>query len=242
MSTRRSRSRWSSTRALETRRRRARRDDPASRCPRTRRPPRRGPHREPGSTVRRTGRRGDQPPTGSTLRNRVPGFDVADLLHAELPCARSLAHPSTGGEHECDVVARVDALDDRAGEPVTAGENRTSVGARTPFDARELVDFVTGQGTEEARQVLITLAEEVDDEGRRRQRDAVRPVLLRQPDPEARGLDTALRRKTDQAPVALVSGCSCHHVRRTVELGDDGIEGFCFRAHAGGWKPFPGWQ
>src|SRR5215211_7980477 len=143
-----------------------------------------------GSTRRSTSNRLNSPES-------VSGSDVADLLHAELPCARSLAHSSTGGEHECDVVARVDALDDRAGEPVTAGENRTPVGARTPFDARELVDFVTGQGTEEARQVLITLAEEVDDEGRRRQRDAVRPVLLRQPDPEARGLDTALRRKTD---------------------------------------------
>src|SRR3954451_4167200 len=72
--------------------------------------------------------------TSSALRNRVPGFDVADRLHVQLPCARSLALSVMGGEQECDVVAGVGALDDRAGEPVTAGEHGTAVGARTPFD------------------------------------------------------------------------------------------------------------
>jgi hypothetical protein len=97
----------------------------------------------------------------------VPGFDVTDLVHAELPCARPLAHSSIGGEHECDVIAGVDALDDRAGEPVAAGEYGTAIGTRMPLHVFELVDLVAGMGTEEVRKVLIPLAEEVDHEGRR---------------------------------------------------------------------------
>ena len=111
---------------------------------------------------------------------------------------------------------RIDALDDRACEPVTTGEHGTAVGTRTPFDLLELVDLVAGMGTEEVRQVLITLAQKVDDEGRRGQRDAVRPVLLRQPDPEAGRLDAALRRIADEAAIALTCRCSCHDVRRTI--------------------------
>src|SRR5829696_7576843 len=152
MSSWRSQSTWSSTRALATRPRRARRDDPVSRCPRTRRPPRRRPRQVRAPTARRTDRGGDRPPTDSTLRDRVPGFDVADLLHPELPYAGSLANPVMGVEQECHVVAGVDAIGDRAGEPVTAGEHGTPVGARTPFDVRELVDLVAGLAAEEVRQ------------------------------------------------------------------------------------------
>src|SRR5918995_5360877 len=123
MSSWRSQSTWSSTRALATRRRRARRDGPASRCPRSRRPPRRGPRHVPAPTVRRTDRGGGRLPTDSALGNRVPGFDVADLLDAELPYAGSLANSVVRCEQECDMVASVDALDDRAGEPVAAGEH-----------------------------------------------------------------------------------------------------------------------
>src|SRR5437764_9726587 len=164
MSRRRWRSRWSSTRAPATRRRRDRRDDPASRYRRTRRPPRRGPRHGSRPTACRTGRDGDQPPTDSTLADRVPGFDVADLVHAELPCAGSFALSCVRGEHECDVVPCVDALDDRACEPVAAGEDGTAVRTWTPFDVRELVDFVACLGAEEVRQVVITPAEKVDHE------------------------------------------------------------------------------
>ncbi len=139
--------------------------------------------------------------------------------------------PPCGIEHERDVVAGVDALDDRTGEPVAPGEHGTAVGTRTPFDALELVDLVAGFAPEVARQVPITLAEQVDDEGRGRQGDAVRPVLLRQPDAETRGIDAALRRKTDQAAVALVSRCRGHDVCRTVQIGDDRPERLRLRAH-----------
>ena len=99
----------------------------------------------------------------------MPGLDVADVVHAELPGAGSLAHVlPVWIEHECDVVARVDALRNRPAEPITTGEHGTSVGTRTPVDVLELVDFVAGLGPEEVRQVLITLAEKVDHEGRRR--------------------------------------------------------------------------
>ncbi len=86
-------------------------------------------------------------------------------------------------------------------------------------------------GAEEVRQVLITLAQKVDDEGRRGQRNAVRPVLLRQPDPEARRLDAALRRKADEAAIALACRGSRHHVSRTIQVGDDCVKGLRFRAH-----------
>ena len=161
----------------------------------------------------------------------MPGFDVADLVHAELPCAGSFALSLVRGEQECDVVPRVDALDDGACEPVAAGEDGTAVRTRTPFDVLELVDFVACLGAEEVCQVVITPAEKVDHERRRRQRDAVRPVRLRQPDHEARRIDAALRRKPDEAAVALGSGRSRHHVRGTVQVGDDCIEGFRVRAH-----------
>src|SRR5436190_5333206 len=182
--------------------------------------------------------------TGSTPGNRVPRFDLADLVHSELPCGHPLAHSSTRGEHEADVIAGVDALDDRPGEPVPRREHGTPVRARLPFDVLELVGFVAGLGTEEVRQVVVTLAEQVDHEGRRRQRDAVRPVLLRQPDSEARGIDAALRRKGDEAAVALACCCGRHHVRRTIQVGDDGVEGVRFSAHflliPPGLRPSPG--
>src|SRR5262245_6265117 len=69
-------------------------------------------------------------PAGSPLLGRVSRLDVADLVDAELRAAGSVAPSSVRGEQEPDVVARVDAIEDRAGEPVASGEHRTPVGPR----------------------------------------------------------------------------------------------------------------
>ena len=75
--------------------------------------------------------------------------------------------PSCGARRNATWSPVSTCVDDRACEPVTTGEHGTAVGTRTPFDVLELVDLVAGMGTEEVRQVLITLAQKVDDEGRR---------------------------------------------------------------------------
>src|SRR5215467_5341065 len=85
---------------------------------------------------------------GSTLGDGVPGLDLAEVLHAELRRAGSLVSTVVRVEHERDVVAGVDAVGDRPGEPVAAGEHGAAVGTGTPVDVLELVDLVAGLGTE----------------------------------------------------------------------------------------------
>src|SRR5262245_46262398 len=98
-------------------------------------------------------------PARSALGERVPGLQVADLL-----VVGALAPSVAGGEQEPDVVAGVDALDDRPREPVAPVEHRTPVRARGPLDLLELVDVVAGLGAENAGQVLVALSEHVHDE------------------------------------------------------------------------------
>jgi hypothetical protein len=95
----------------------------------------------------------------------MPSLEIADLLHAELRFAGSLAMTLPRGEHEGDMVSGIDPLRDRAGKPITADEHRTAVGPRTPLDVLELVDVIAGGGSEEAREVPITTAENMDHEG-----------------------------------------------------------------------------
>ena len=51
---------------------------------------------------------------------------ASPMSTSETSCAGSFALSFVRGDHECDVVARVDALDDRACEPVAAGEDGTA--------------------------------------------------------------------------------------------------------------------
>src|SRR5262245_32132347 len=176
-------------------------------------------------------------PARSALGERVPGLHVADLLDAELRRVGSLAPSVAGGEQEPDVVAGVDALDDRPREPVAPVEHRTPVRARGPLDLLELVDVVAGLGAEDAGQVLVALSEHVHDERSDAERGPVGPVRLRQPDAEARRLDAALCREGDQAPVALVTRCGSHHVGRRVLLADDGLERVLVVGHEGRSTP-----
>src|SRR5262249_30768385 len=134
------------------------------------------------------------------LLGRVSRLDVADLVDAELRAAGSVAPSSVRGEQEPDVVARVDAIEDRAGEPVASGEHRTPVGPRRPLDRLELVDVVTRLGAEEARQVLVAPPEHVHHQRCGGEGGPVRPIRLRQPNVEARRLDVAPGREGHEAP------------------------------------------
>src|SRR5438552_2576827 len=67
--------------------------------------------------------------------------------------------------------------------------------------------------------------------------DPVRAVHLRQPDPESRRFDAALRREANQASPALLAGGDSDDVQRCVDVREDRVERLRVGFHALGTTP-----
>ena len=134
---------------------------------------------------------------------RVPRLDPLRAVERELV----LLGLALGGDRLEDSASwsppRIRSQDPR-GEPVRqVVEDRQARGPLVPGAAGELVDLVAGLAAEELGEVLAVLGHEVDREVLGPLGDAVRAVLVREPDEEARRVDADLRREADQAARAL---------------------------------------
>src|ERR1700722_10570433 len=124
----------------------------------------------------------------------MAGVEVAEGLEAELGTVVP-THSGDGSEHQADMVAGVEPVDDFTCEPSGAfGEHRrATMGPRLPLAPRELVDVIARLLAKEPGQLLVGDAKGVDHYQLGFRHHVERPVELRDADVPARGMDAALR-------------------------------------------------
>src|SRR4051794_13582117 len=160
----------------------------------------------------------------STRSSRMTGFDPLRAVEGEVllaPGARG-----DGLEQEELVIAGVEAVDHAPHEPALAAlEDRQPLGPVVPLAVRELVDLVAGLAAEELGQVGGVGRDAMDRQRGRVAAPAMRAVLAREADREARRIDAGLRGEADEAAEALFAGAGRDDEHRVLEVHDDHVEG-----------------